>query len=126
MGFGSQDNKEYYKLMAEYGLMYGKNKKTVLAVHNGYLDIGLMHGIPAMIVFCWLFISMLLYFKRRIIFDRPETSYPYYAILIFLIGHVTQPFAGFRIYYVLLVAIVCGSFVSVYSDKRETRMSQRY
>ena len=114
MGLGGYDNKEYYNLMARHGMM--KNKSEPFVVHNGYLAIGIKYGFLAMIAFTGLIVSMLLFFKKHMSLDRPVTVYPFYVVLIWIIANLSNSISLFRVYFVLLVAIVCGSFVSLYRE----------
>ena len=114
LGLGSYENKAYYNLMAKHGFI--KTDGEPLIVHNGYLGVGIKHGGLAMAVFCAFICSMLIYFKKRICLEKPLTVCPFFIALIWIIANMSQEITLFGLYFVLLVAIICGSFVSLYDQ----------
>lgn len=122
LGLGSYKTKEYYNLMAKHDMVKGDN--IPLGVHNGYLAVGIKYGFVAMTTLVGVMVSMLLYFKRHISLDRPVTLYPFFMVFIWMMANISQGMADFNRYFVLLVAIVCGSFVSVYGTGERSNHSE--
>ena len=127
LGMGSYTNPAYVDLMAKHGMMQwlpdarGVSKPHPLGVHNGYLAVGILYGFMAMSVFTLLFLSMLRYFKKAINPDLRYSLVPFYAITIYMLANLSNSISIFRAYFVLLIAIVCGSLVALgrrYADKQ--------
>ena len=66
-----------------------------------------------MIVFCILLISMFYYFRKHISPKEPVTLYPFFMVLIWIMANCTQEISLFKLYFVQLIAIVCGSCLSL-------------
>jgi len=64
---------------------------------------------------------MLRYFKKAINPDLRYSLVPFYAITIYMLANLSNSISIFRAYFVLLIAIVCGSLVALgrrYADKQ--------
>lgn len=123
LGLGNYENPIYYNLMNKYNMMqwipdkYGVTHPEPLAVHNGYLDAGIRYGALGMLTFAALVISMLVYFMKRI---SPQFLYsviPFYAVFIYVLANFSNGISTFYVHYVILLAMICGSFVARYRSE---------
>ena len=132
LGLGSYKTKEYYNLMAKNDMV--KNDNVPLVVHNGYLAVGIKYGFLSMITLVGAMVSMLIYYKKHFSLDKPVTIYPFFVVFIWMMANVSQEMTDFSTYFVLLVAIVCGSFVSLETEEskgghvepHESKLSRSY
>lgn len=119
LGMGGYENPEYFKLMLKYHMTksvpdkFGAHPEP-LAVHNGYLEVGIKYGIPSMIIFSLLLFSMFRYFKNMASKSSHYMVAPFFAVLIWILSNMTQSTSFFRSYFVTLLAIVCGSSIALY------------
>lgn len=119
-GMGDYTNKQYWKLMEKHKMMKSVKEPGVLrwhyepyGVHNGFLEVGLFYGVAAMLVFIAILFSMLRYFKKLLVSPIPYSVAPFYGVLIWVLANISNGISSFRIYFVLLVAILIGSMVSL-------------
>lgn len=124
LGMGGYENPEYNQLMAKYNMMkwvpdkFGAHPEP-LAVHNGYLEVGIKHGVLAMLIFIALLVSMLRYFRRMASGHHGYNIVPFFAVLIWVLSNTTQSTSAFRAYYVILLAILCGSLTALQRQDAE-------
>jgi len=119
-GIGGYDNKIYYDIMEEYSMTRSETKpgsmhSNVYVIHNGYLSTGVLYGIPSMVAFIGMILSMLVYFAKQVNIKNEMTIIPVYIIFIWLMFNISNNFSNFNFYYILLVALLSGSFVSLYN-----------
>lgn len=125
LGMGSYENPAYYKLMAKYDMMLwlkdesGIDRPHPLAVHNGYLAVGIQYGILATVTFTMLVFSMLRYFKKRISPSLKYSAVPFFIVFIYMLANLSNALSIFRAYYVVFLALMCGSFVAIYRINAE-------
>jgi hypothetical protein len=118
-GMGDYSTKEYFKFMEKAGHVYTKGWGTsqlhreAYAVHNGYLEVAILYGAFAMTAFIALLFSMFRYFKQRINSELPYAIVPFYAVLIWMLANISNGVSAFRIYFVLLLAILAGSMIAM-------------
>jgi len=118
-GMGDYTSKAYYDLMNKNQMM-----ETIYAgtadwtrrpyqVHNGYLEVGALYGGVAMVIYMLLLFSMLGYFKKRVSMGFPYSIVPFYAVFIWVLSNISNPVSAMRMYFVLLMAMLCGSFLAI-------------
>lgn len=119
LGLGSYENPTYYKLMEKNHMMQwapdgrGGTRPEPLTVHNGYLAAGIQYGIAGAVAFITLLMSMLSYFSWRIMRNFRYSVVPFYAVLIYILLNFSNGIIVFRTYFVILLAILCGMFVTI-------------
>ncbi len=119
LGMGSYTNQTYMDLMLKYGMTEwrpderGVHKPYPLGVHNGYLATGILYGFMAMTVFMLLVVSMLRYFKKTISPSLKYSLVGFYMLVIYVLANLSNSISIFRAYYVLLMAIICGSLIAL-------------
>jgi O-antigen ligase len=111
-GLGGYNTKEYYNMAVSYDLIQKKGIPHV--VHNGFLAIAVKYGVLTMLSFIFMVISMFVYFAKKISFNNLTTTFPYFIILIWLLSNLTNSITQFNSYFEILIAIICGSFISLY------------
>lgn len=125
LGLGSYDHPDYVRLMSQYGMLQwfidklGRSYTMPLAVHNGYLAAGIQYGVLGMVAFIFLVFSMLLYLKRRVDLQWQYSAVPFFAAMIYALSNISNSISIFRAYFVLLLAILCGSLVRLYRKHRK-------
>lgn len=133
MGMGGYENPAYGKLMEKYGMVqwlpdkYGVERPEALAIHNGYLEVGIKYGAMGMITFITLLISLFRYFKKRISSQYRYSIVPLFTVLVWALSNTSQAAASFNGYFVVLQAIIFGSFVAMYrigADKKPSKLTQ--
>jgi hypothetical protein len=129
-GIGDYENKSYFNLMAKHNMLYTVNPGTnrweqhPYRVHDGFLETGLLHGILSMIVFIVLLVSLLRYFKKRIIAEFRYSIIPFYAVVIWTLANISNGISFFGVYFVILVGMLSGAFVSLYQSGSAKSMQQ--
>lgn len=120
MGVGDYENQAYTVLMAKHPeLMESIDAGTwnwhqiPYRVHNGYLEVGILHGPLAMIVFIAMMFSMLWYFKKRISRESSYSMVPFFAVLIWLLSNVSNGVSNFAVYYAVLLSMLSGAVVAL-------------
>ena len=114
-GLGGYDTKEYYEIIAEHSMIRTKGNPVV--IHNGFLATGVKYGKISMLIFPAMMVSMLIYFIRKIEINNTITLYPFYIVLIWMLSNLSNDLSNFNVYFVILVALVSGSFVSLYNNQ---------
>lgn len=120
LGLGSYDHPDYVKLMSRHDMIEwitepsGKSTPRPLTVHNGYLAVGIQYGFLGMVAFSALVLSMLLYFRKLISPDLLYSPVAFYAVLIYALSNVSNSVSIFRAYFVVFLAILCGSLVALH------------
>ncbi len=120
VGIGGYENPIYFKTMSknpammkrikvEGGSGWGRRFEPFV-VHDGYLAIGMLHGVPSMLVFISILISMLWHFKNRINTIYAYSITPFYCVWIWIVGNTTQSLMDFNAYFVVLTGILTGAF----------------
>ncbi len=128
-GMGGYESKVYADLMIESGHAYSVNGgtykwyKVPYEIHNGFLQVAAYHGLIALGVFVSMMYLMLMYFKRRLSREFPFTFVPFVAVLIWALSNLSNGMSGFSNYYILLLSIITGSFVSLYSRENEVEFA---
>lgn len=123
LGLGSYENPTYVKLMLEHDMVQwlpdsqNRSHPEALEVHNGYLDVGIKYGVLGVATFVALMVSMLRYFKKRVTSQSRYSIVPFFAVLIWMMSNTTQTNSNFRGYFLVLMAIICGSFVAQYRSR---------
>lgn len=115
MGVGGYENPAYDTIMGKHGLInLTEDGRTAVAfrAHNGYLEVGILRGALAMIVFTLLFISMLRYFMKRSTRVSRYSVLPVYAVIIFMLSNIGNSLSSFSFYMPLLCAMLAGAFVN--------------
>lgn len=133
MGFGDYQNRDYRRLMIRNGNYIsfvdedGEWDKKPLTVHNGYLAVGAKYGPLAMIVFILFMINLLIQFKKLGWKERPESFVPFIMIVIWSLANMTNGIEHFRTHFVLLLGIICGSYIGLYptyfAQRQKARLS---
>ena len=116
MGLGGYNNKTYHNLMKKHHMIKGSGE--ALVVHNGFLSFGIKYGLLGFFAFLGLILSMMIYFYKNFSLKRPDTAYPFFIVLIWATANLSNSVSLFRIYVVLIVAIVCGSYAGLLSGKK--------
>ncbi len=122
-GLGDYSNTAYDKLMAKGHFMQSFESGTAkwyqrgFHVHNGYLEVGILHGVPAMAVFIAFLVSMALHFKKKISRDDPSSIMVFFAVLIWLLCNISNGISSFSSYYPLLVALLTGATTGLSREK---------
>ena len=120
LGMGGYENPEYVEIMKQHGMVKwvpdtpNHSHPEALEVHNGYLDVGARYGIFGMISFTMLLVSMLRYFKKMYSSEYRYSLVPFFAVLVWGMANMTQTESNFRTYFVVLLAVLSGSFISMY------------
>jgi hypothetical protein len=119
VGMGDYTSKAYYALMEKAHMVRAIEGGTAnwhreaYVVHNGYLEVAALYGAFAMTAFFALLISMLRYFKKINHIKFRYSIVPFYAVLIWMLANISNGVSTFRIYFVLLLAILAGSMISM-------------
>lgn len=130
LGMGGYENPAYAKLMEKYDMVQwlpdrlGIQHPEPLAIHNGYLEVGIKYGAMGMITFIALLVSLLRYFKKRASSPYRYAIVPFFAVLVWMLSNTSQAAASFNAYFVILQAIIYGSFVAIYrtgADKQPAK-----
>lgn len=119
IGLGGYDNKIYSNIMEKENL-HTSSHKIPWVIHNGYLAFGLLYGVLGLFSFLGLIISMLVYFYKNYSVKRPDTAYPFFIVLLWALSNVSNSVSSLNTYIVIIVAIVCGSYMSILGKKKET------
>lgn len=120
LGMGSYENPAYFKLMDKYNMLlwlkdeFGVDKPHPLAVHNGYLAVGIQYGILATFTFTLLVFSLLRYFKKRITPGLKYSIVPFFVVFIYILANLSNSLSIFRAYFVVLLAIMSGASIALY------------
>jgi O-antigen ligase len=125
LGFGDYENPAFARFSGKHGLLdsytdrYGNWYNRPYYVHNGYFEVAAMYGVPAMVAFVALLVSLFRYFKRL---ARSDFMFliPVYATLIWMLANLTNGITAFRIYYIVLYGLLAGSFVAIRSSTLTT------
>lgn len=131
LGLAHYDNPKYYQLMKRYKMLQwfrdeNNNPYTkALEVHNGYLSVGMLYGYPGMLLFLFLLVSLILYFEKNVRVSSRQFIIPLFGTIIWGVSNFTQRNDSFRFYYVLLMAIILGSFVSMCNNQKEISMNKK-
>jgi O-antigen ligase len=100
---------------------YGFNEMRPLTVHNGFLAAGMKYGILGMIVFTLFIGSLLVFSIRHARRGDRVTLVPVYAMVVWTLSNISNSANSFRMYFVLLVALLCGACVGQLAKRvRET------
>lgn len=114
IGIGTMEtrNKEYFNLMKRYGMVKIIDGIMVepLAIHNGYISIGVRYGIPALVVYIVYLFSLLVYFYKRAQRENSIFFIPASCVLIMIFGNITNGIYDFYFHFSLLLATVTGLF----------------
>jgi hypothetical protein len=117
-GMGDETSEAYYDLMEEIGavrtLGWGTANQRIeaYAVHNGYLEVLAFYGAFAFMAFILLLFSMFLYLRKESSTNFRYSIVAFYALLIWMLANISNGLSSFRVYFVLLVALLIGSVVS--------------
>lgn len=109
-GVGSYANRDYYKLMAKYGMLASPDEP--LGVHNGYLAMGVMYGPMAAATFILFILFLMIYYYSKKTIKSPFSYYPFFCSLIWALANISNRANDFRTYYVILLAIFFGLFTA--------------
>ena len=63
--------------------------------------------------------TMLVYFYNIISIKRPDTTYPFFIVLLWAISNASNSIISLNMYIIIIVAIVCGSYMSILGEKKE-------
>ncbi|MFK5894213.1 MAG: hypothetical protein QM504_13410 [Pseudomonadota bacterium] len=130
LGYGAYENKQYKELMVQIGSYIsfineeGQWDKSPLTVHNGYLAVGTKYGPLTMLFFIMFILNLLFQLKKMSQKKQPETLIPFIMVMIWLIANMTNGIEHLRTYFVLLMAIICGSYIGLYHSNLE-RLNQK-
>jgi len=119
VGMGDYSSKSYYALMEKHKMVYsmlgGTEKWYQVAydVHNGYLAVGIYYGVLAMVMFIAFLLSVLRYFKNSMTEEMRYSAVPLFAVLIWILANMTNGVTSFRMYSIMLYAILFGSAISL-------------
>lgn len=119
-GLASYLNEKYVALMTRYGMTIsimhpdGTHEIRPLGIHNGYLAIGVLYGIPGLIVFIIILVKMFNYFRYRVSRSEPVTLAPVFAIFIWAMVNISDPMNSFSAYSILVIGLLAGTFVGAY------------
>jgi len=131
LGYGAYKNTEYVQLMIRAGsyISYvdddGEWHKQPLTVHNGYLAVGTKYGPVTMLVFIAFMLSLLIQFKKLSLKQNPRTFIPFIMIMIWALANMTNGIEHFRAHFVLLLGILCGSYVGLYHTNMQQLIAER-
>jgi len=118
-GVGDYSSDQYYALMEQSHQLYTEDAGTynwhrvAYDVHNGFLAAGIYYGATAMVIFSALLVSMLKYFKRKISKEFRYSIVPFFAVLIWTLANTTNGVSRFGMYFILLIAMLCGSSIAL-------------
>lgn len=104
MGIGSRKS-------IEYNMLFGDREGSPVTLHNGFLDAGIHYGIISMILFACFILSLLHYFKNGIIKNHIY-KIPFFIVAIWIMANLINSNINFGTHFIILAAIICGSFVS--------------
>ncbi len=120
LGLGSEENPVYQELMIKHGHTKselrpdGRYYDVGLPVHNGFLSVGIMYGIIAMVVFVILLFKMVRYFYSHANKQHAITVIPLISLLVWALANLSNGLVVFRAYNVLTVAVLIGLFTGAY------------
>lgn len=119
-GLGDYTNKKYYELMETADMVRTVEgagtanwRREAYAVHDGYLEVAVLYGVPAMVAFVAMLFSMLAYFKKRLNSKAVYSVAPFYAVFILILANISNGVSAFRLYFVVLLAILAGCMVAM-------------
>lgn len=118
LGMGTYDNKAYDALMVKHGMTdtdasrRSGSRERGYAVHNGYLEVGILRGVIAMFLYIALLFSMFRHFNKKIYRGSHNAAIPVFAVFILMIINVSNGLSSFNIYSALLCAMLSGAFVA--------------
>jgi hypothetical protein len=122
LGVGDYENPAYADLMKKNNMMESINPGTPYwyqipyRVHNGYLEVGILHGPFAMGIFIAMMFSMLWYFKKRITAESPYSIVPFFAVLIWMLSNISNGVSNFAVYYAVLISLLSGAAMARYGS----------
>lgn len=123
LGLGSHEHRIYQQLMIRNKMTIslhnpktGEVEEKGLVVHNGFLSIGMRHGLIALFLFAMFLITALMYFKKRINKDIPVSIVPVFAIIVWALSNISNAIIEFRSYEIIFIAILLGSYAGLYNQ----------
>lgn len=118
VGFGSYTNPSYDRFMIATGHGHITEDGSIhgYRIHNGFLEVGVLYGLPAMCMFTLIMIKMLIYFKRMKFNAAPLTLLPMFAIIIWMFSNFSNGLSSYNIYFSLMCAVISGMFVGAYRN----------
>lgn len=118
-GLGDYSSQGYYDLMAKHNMLFGVQlengdwEKRPFLVHNGYVEVLALHGIPAAAIFLAIMVWMVLRTSLKIRLARPETAFPFVVTLVWAICNLSNGISRFELYFPLFVMLVFALFDGV-------------
>jgi hypothetical protein len=127
LGSGSYENPAYEILMAENGHMQSIDagtenwKQVPYRVHNGYLEVGILHGPLAMMIFMFMLVSLLTSL-RRLSRDFFLALIPFFGTLIWMLANISNGVSNLGVYFAVLVGILSGGVVGLAQRVKQNEM----
>ena len=121
LGLGGYGNPTYSEIMGRYDLLQSMklpNSEWIergYIPHSGYLEVLVLYGVLAFIIFISFFYSILRYFYRTIDRYNPGTSVPFFTALIWATSNTTNGMISFSAYSTLLYALIFGIYIGKHS-----------
>ena len=119
-GMGDYTNSDYYNLMDKANMVRTVEgagtenwHREPFAVHTGYLEVGILYGVLAMIVFTAVLFSMITYFKKLMGRELSYNLVPFYAAFIWALANISNGVGNFGLYFALLTAMLMGATISL-------------